>query len=484
LKRLEEHCEWRSRALLTAKLEDRTGHWGCPSRAATNRRPCGSALRDSLPCAVFQFPAFDFTMRRQQLARLGFNTGSPFIPERQMNAKEWHIRFGAKHGVSSPASPSSTAGSSPQPRSSLQRSPSAAVPTRRSGEGVGGRLDPGRLALARATYERINSAPQRTSASAASAAAAASSTPVAAAASSAPISRAASTLKRRRNASNEEDTDENSSTASSNAGTPAKRQRGGAAAEPAAASDVDLPPPLETAGGSPVASAPSTPVPSAHSSGSAAGTPLATPLSSLPQPPRTVDVREKSRSMLRDCLQAAMKHADAAPAASATDAATSSAAAPAVASSFADPSDVSAAIELQLLEANGGSPDVGYRQKLRDLVFNMHSNGPLCLRLLRGDLSPSDVVRLDFKELAAADVAAERERIKEDNFNETLFRPAERIDTEDYRCPTCGSQHCSTLVIREERDISKADTWGSKQGAGSVTEIRCEDCKYVWTKEE
>jgi hypothetical protein len=217
---------------------------------------------------------------------------------------------------------------------------------------------------------------------------------------------------------------------------------------------------------------------------------LATPLSTLaPTQLRALDVREKSRQLLSNCLQAAIQQAKAdataaSAAAASSDHSAAAAASPAASVPLADPADVAEQIELELLQLAGGVTDSAYRQKLRDLVFNFKSNSPLCLRLLRGELSPSDVVRLNFKDLAAPAVAAERERIQQENFDATLFRPAERIETKDYRCPVCASQHCSTLIIREERDISKADTWGSKQGAGSVIEIRCEDCNHLWTKEE
>jgi len=202
--------------------------------------------------------------------------------------------------------------------------------------------------------------------------------------------------------------------------------------------------------------------------------------------------------MIRDALIAAQQQSEssitavagdssastAEPAAAAASSSSGAAAAAAASAPVADPTRLADRIESHLFAASGCVVDVSYRRKLRDLVFNMKGNAPLCLRLLRGDLHADEFVRLDYHSLASASVAAERDRLRQENFDATVYRPPTRVDTADYKCASCGSNRCSTAVIREERDISKADTWGSKQGAGSVIEIRCEDCKTLWTKEE
>lgn len=204
--------------------------------------------------------------------------------------------------------------------------------------------------------------------------------------------------------------------------------------------------------------------------------------------------------MIRDALMAAQQQSEssisdgagdwsasaAEPAAAASSSSASAASAPDAAASapVADPTRLADRIESHLFGASGCVVDVSYRRKLRDLVFNMKGNAPLCMRLLRGDLQADELVRLDYHSLASASVAAERDRLRQENFDATVYRPPTRVDTGDYKCASCGSNRCSTIVIREERDISKADTWGSKQGAGSVIEIRCEECKTLWTKEE
>ena len=201
--------------------------------------------------------------------------------------------------------------------------------------------------------------------------------------------------------------------------------------------------------------------------------------------------------MIRDALIAAQQQSESSITAAAGDSSVSAAepaaaaassagaaAAAAVSAPVADPTRLADRIESHLFGASGCVADVSYRRKLRDLVFNMKGNAPLCMRLLRGDLQADEFVRLDYHSLASASVAAERDRLRQENFDATVYRPPTRVDTADYKCASCGSNRCSTIVIREERDISKADTWGSKQGAGSVIEIRCEDCKTLWTKEE
>ena len=398
---------------------------------------------------------------------------------------------------------------------------------------MGGQLDPGRLAAARLLYERAGSAPQRSSAASAAArsaaVAAAASAAAPASSSSAPASRQASTVvsahkRRRDDASDEERDDSERDDSSSHRGsdaendstrTPGKRRRSdkhglssGAASSvalAAAAADshaLSQPPPLETATGT---------LASAAASTSAADAPafisdtfaLANPLSSLITPPQTptapLDPRDKSRNMIRDALIAAQQQSESSITAAAGDSSVSAAEPAAAASSFsgaaataaaaasapvADPTRLADRIESHLFGASGCVVDVSYGRKLRDLVFNMKGNAPLCMRLLRGDLQADEFVRLDYHSLASASVAAERDRLRQENFDASVYRPPTRVDTADYKCASCGSNRCSTIVIREERDISKADTWGSKQGAGSVIEIRCEDCKTLWTKEE
>jgi hypothetical protein len=393
-------------------------------------------------------------MRRHQLAKLGFNTGSPFIPQRSISAHEWRVTYGNKNpNTESDSNRSSTSPSthsnmvSHQPAATGARSSisDTSVPAR---VGVSGRLDPGRLALARSTYERITSAPTRLNAGA--------------------------TKRARENSVNE-----GMNTTSTDA-IPDNESHSQSSNKRVKLEDESPAAPLEAADQNAAAQVvlPAAPSISPSSSTFVLDTPLSSLVSSRPLVVTSMDLRSKSRLMLSDCLKAAK-------AASSADAETKPAALR-DALTDASPDEIAAQIEEQVLKVSGGSVGAIYRHKLRDLVFNLRAagNAPLRISLLRGHMSAVELVQRDFKQLATPDVAADREQLRQENFDSTIYRPPIRIETSEYKCPQCGSNQCSTMVIREERDISKADTWGSKQGAGSVVDVRCEQCKHSWTKEE
>ena len=489
-------------------------------------------LHPAAPCPTLP------VMRRHHLSKLGFNTGSPFAPAPRMNAQEWAATFGGKYSTATPAGrtaasvPLSRADSGAARRGGAARSSSTSIsPVRRRGEGLSGPLDAGRLAAARSTYDRVSSAPQRSpvprspatptaaTATAASSSAAAAWSPVSPAApNSAPTSRRTSSIKRsrddedavaeesieatQRNSDDEEDADAGRVKRESSKRRKVKLESAVAAAATPSAVDrsSSLPPPLETAAGTILVNGAAAP-PSSPASLYALGTPLSElvpqPSTPVAQPAAPIDVREKSKQMLNDVLTKAQNQTVAEEAAASekpNDEAPPAAAAAgssSVASSAALPLPPAAILHLAdqiegyLFVASGRVADSSYRLKLRDLMFNLRGNTPLCMRVLRGTLSPGELVQLDYQSLASSAVAQEREALRVANFEASVYRPAARIDAQGvYRCESCGSEQCSTLVIREERDISKADTWGSKQGAGSVIEIRCEQCKHVWTKEE
>jgi len=148
--------------------------------------------------------------------------------------------------------------------------------------------------------------------------------------------------------------------------------------------------------------------------------------------------------------------------------------------------ELAISIENELFVGSDESLTGHYRQRLRDLAFNLRTNPTLATRLCSSSptLTPTQLIAMDNEQLASADVAAAREAARAESMAESVYRPPQRFETDQYLCPACHSQRCSTLLVREERDISKADIWGTKQGAGSVIEIRCEECKHTWMKEE
>jgi hypothetical protein len=147
-------------------------------------------------------------------------------------------------------------------------------------------------------------------------------------------------------------------------------------------------------------------------------------------------------------------------------------------------SALATSIESSLLHAAAGELGVAYRQRVRSILFNLRQNASLTHRLVRGDLTPYGLSLMSDKELAPPETQAERSSSRAASLSASIAKSASRLPTREYRCRLCGSDSCSTRVLREDRGAAKADTWGSKQGAGSVIDIRCDQCQHTWTKEE
>lgn len=200
----------------------------------------------------------------------------------------------------------------------------------------------------------------------------------------------------------------------------------------------------------------------------------------------SVDVRQKTRDMIESAMREALSNASSE---TADESDASSSAHTQVKDEFASlPCDhlssLATSIESALLFSCSRVVGAPYRHRARSLVFNLRRNSLLALRLVRGTLTPYALSQLSEDQLATASTRAEREANRAADIAASIAKSAARIPSRDYRCPACGGVECSTRILREERDIPKADTWGSKQGAGSVIEIYCDTCQNTWTKEE
>ena len=419
--------------------------------------------------------------------------------------------------AASPAAPRTAS------RVSSEQSVTAQIPVRRKGSSVAasGPLDAGRLALARSHYEdrRAAAAATRFASEVGSASAAAASRSAAAACFT-PVSGQARSVKRRRESSDDEADNRNNTQGDDSMLDNGNEQVSGNAVTPPSAKrkkvihnqstpvirrgiSAELPP-LETAAGNPVETNTNRPSamlltsqsepPSAPSSVPSSPAPASssqpvTPVASSSGPIAGVDLRQKTRNMLEHAMRDAASMPDPSIAHPAVKCEpnveqieTALATVPTIhVHTF---SSLAVEIESMMLLVCGSQLGTAYRQRLRSLLFNMRRNPTLTHRLLRGTLTAYQLSQLSEEELADPQTQAEREALKAENLSAAMSRTAQRMETHDFKCPQCGSNQCSTRVIREERDISKADTWGSKQGAGSVIDILCQQCKHTWTKEE
>ena len=438
-------------------------------------------------------------MRRRDLTRLGFHTGAPGVARPYTHPLIAEINKETKRNNRSAngsnASPSLT-GPRPLARAPSTMSPAPSrtpnsLPSTSLSQLATRPLDPGRLALARSQYESRLAAKQQQQQQQQP-----NSQP------SSELANSSSSPSSSRHKRKRDDADTDNSLQEEDHLTKRIRTTANEQSIDDTTIPNDLPPPLETAVGEEIevpSSAPSVTSMTAPSSSnslshvdslavplsvligstptSTNGSPATTPTaqastpSSTSTPASASDVRQKSRDLIQQSIESSIEQLK-----------QSTNEAERLPSSFeTNPFQLSAlasAIESALF----AHPN--YRQHVRSLIFNLRRNLTLTSRLLNGSLQPRELSSLSDSDLASPATQAEREAIRAENLASSISKSAQRMETRDYLCPVCHSDQCSTRVIREERDISKADTWGSKQGAGSVIDIQCEACKHSWTKEE
>ena len=141
-------------------------------------------------------------------------------------------------------------------------------------------------------------------------------------------------------------------------------------------------------------------------------------------------------------------------------------------------------IEQELFELYHSDPSKSYRQHSRDLIFSLVHNPSLTPSLTSLRMSPAELVRLPKEELASHAVATERAKEKEEMSRDLVLGQATGALSDEWTCQGCGGRKTETFVLKEGRDLRKAEVWG---GGGddvqSVILVRCLQCKREWKKE-
>ena len=141
-------------------------------------------------------------------------------------------------------------------------------------------------------------------------------------------------------------------------------------------------------------------------------------------------------------------------------------------------------IELELFELHQSTASKAYRQHSRDLVYALVHNAELAPDLLHLRLLPAELVTLPKEKLASHAVASARAQEKKEMTRDLVLGQAEGARSDEWMCEGCGGRATETFVLKEGRDLRKAEVWG---GGGddvqSVILIRCLQCKREWKKE-
>ena len=141
-------------------------------------------------------------------------------------------------------------------------------------------------------------------------------------------------------------------------------------------------------------------------------------------------------------------------------------------------------IEQELFELHQSSPSKAYRQQSRDLVYALVHNAQLAPDLLTLRLLPAQLVALPKEQLASHARASVRLQEKAEMTRDLVLGQAEGARSDEWLCQACGSRQTETFVLKEGRDLRKAEVWG---GGGddvqSVILVRCLQCKREWKKE-
>ena len=142
-------------------------------------------------------------------------------------------------------------------------------------------------------------------------------------------------------------------------------------------------------------------------------------------------------------------------------------------------------IEQSLYEQHSFSHGTAYRQHSRSVLFSLVNNAQLTPALLSGvTLSPQQLVALPTAQLASADVAQLRAAEQREATRDLVLGMGEGSKSSEYTCSGCGGRDTEWWLVKEARDIRKADVWGSGGDDGkTIILIRCCKCSHEWRKE-
>ena len=141
-------------------------------------------------------------------------------------------------------------------------------------------------------------------------------------------------------------------------------------------------------------------------------------------------------------------------------------------------------IEQSLYEQHSFSHSTAYRQHSRSLLFSLVNNAQLTPALLTLALSPQQLVTLPTAQLASADIAQLRAKEQQEATRDLVLAVGEGSRTSEYVCGGCGGRDTEWWLVKEGRDMRKAEVWGGGGDDGTtIILIRCCKCSREWRKE-
>lgn len=132
---------------------------------------------------------------------------------------------------------------------------------------------------------------------------------------------------------------------------------------------------------------------------------------------------------------------------------------------------------------NGDSLDVpAYARHARMLVGELRVGGKGCImtRLVTGAVSPEQLVKMNYLELAPEGLKRQRAAEQANAAQAAMLHQAVGSPTSDYRCKRCSSTKCLRLVHGQRGNFSKAEIWGSKNDDDTHATVTCTSCGHEW----
>ncbi|KAF2835525.1 transcription elongation factor S-II [Patellaria atrata CBS 101060] len=129
--------------------------------------------------------------------------------------------------------------------------------------------------------------------------------------------------------------------------------------------------------------------------------------------------------------------------------------------------------EVELAAFNAYQPETSepYKSKMRSLFQNLKSksNPDLRKRVLSGDITPYQFVRMSHEELKSAKQRAEDAKINQENMNNAMVAQAEKSISASLQCGKCGQKKVS---------YSQAQTRSADEPMTTFCE--CMNCGHRW----
>ncbi|GIL67687.1 hypothetical protein Vafri_21025 [Volvox africanus] len=144
-----------------------------------------------------------------------------------------------------------------------------------------------------------------------------------------------------------------------------------------------------------------------------------------------------------------------------------------------DTTSTAEAIERELYSHHQSIAGQEYRTAARTLVASLKRNVELRQRVLKGAVSPKQLVSMDSRELATQQQREEYTRLQERETRRVTLAGHGSSATSEYQCERCRGRSCDYLDSGR-RDIGKCETWGSKDCQGASRLVICLGCGHRW----